>query len=265
MEIAVLLKPVPDPAQYDKIQIDPATGILVRKGLKTVINPEDKHALEAALQLKEQHGGRVALIGMAPASAIETFREGLAIGADEAFLCSDRAFAGADSLATSRVLAKAINKAGPFALVLSGSTSADGGTAHVPSQVGELLGFTHLTHVIQFEIGSDGLASVRTKMENGYRESRSRLPLVLGIRRELNTPRYISLMGIMAAQGKPVHVWSLNDLGLDKGKVGLAGSPTQPGKLYQPDMKRKGEVLQGEAREVAQRLVGIFRSAGILG
>lgn len=265
LDIAVLLKPVPDPEHYEKIQLDPVSGILVREGLKTVINPEDKHALEAALQLKEKYGGRVALIGMAPADTVETFKEGLAMGADEAFLCSDKAFAGADSLATARVLANAVEKAGPFDLVLSGSSSADGGTAHVPSQVGELLGLAHLTHVIHLDIKLEGSAVIRTRTENGYREYRGRLPLVCGIRRELNIPRYISLPGIMAAQAKPVQVWSLEDLGLDRKDVGLAGSPTRPGKLAQPDIRRKGEIIQGEAQEVAQRILAILRTAGVIG
>ncbi|MHB1653598.1 MAG: electron transfer flavoprotein subunit beta/FixA family protein [Desulfitobacteriaceae bacterium] len=265
LNMAVVIKPVPDPAHYERIQIDSVTGILIRQGLSTVINPEDKHALEAALQLKETFGGRVILISMAPENAVETLKEGLAMGADEAHLCSDRSFAGADSLATSKVLANALQKLGPFDLVLAGSASADGGTAHVPSQVGELLGISHLTNVLHLEIGPDDKVLVRTKLENGYQEVKGSLPMVVGVRRKINSPRYTSLMGIMAAQGKAVQIWGLAELGLKPEEVGLLGSPTQPGRLTQPEIKRKGEVLSGDTIENAQRLIGIFRSAGILG
>ena len=264
LNIAILFKPVPDPAHYERIQIDPATGILIRQGLATVINPDDKHALEAALQLQEAFGGRVVLVSMAPGNAVETLKEGLAMGADEAHLCSDRSFAGADSLATSKVLASALRKLGPFDLVLAGSASADGGTAHVPSQVGELLGTAHLTNVTRLQIGSDGKVLLQMKLANGYQELKGTLPMVIGTRRELNTPRYTSLMGILAAQRKTLQVWGLTDLGLKAEDVGLSGSPTQPGRLTQPETKRKGEVLSGDTTENAQRLIGVFRSAGIL-
>lgn len=264
MKIIVLIKPVPDPACYDRIQIDPVTGILIREGLPTVLNPADKHALEAALQLKEQFGGRVVLISMAPDSAAETLKEGLAMGADEAHLLSDRAFAGADTLATSRVLAAAIRKIGPFDLVLAGTESADGGTAHVPSQVGELLGVAHLTNVMQLNVDPDSKVTARVKIENGYLEVRGALPMVIGVRREINTPRYTSLMGILAAQDKAVQLRGLEDLDLRVTDVGLAGSPTQPGQLSQPELNRKAEVLEGDANDVVRRIVAIMRAAGIL-
>src|SRR5512146_1397063 len=235
LNLAVLVKPVPDPSCYDRIEIDPATGVLLRQGMPAVLNPTDKHALEAALALREKHGGRVAIVGMAPESASETLREGLAMGADEVFLLSDRAFAGSDSLATSRVLAAGIRKAGSFDLVLAGNESADGGVA------------------------------ARTRIENGHLEVEGSLPMVVGVRREINTPRYTSLMGVLAAQSKPVCVWGAKDLGLSDSEIGMEGSGMRPGRLSRPEFRRKGERLEGSPEEAVRRIVAVLRAAGVLG
>ncbi|MCL5966826.1 MAG: electron transfer flavoprotein subunit beta/FixA family protein [Deltaproteobacteria bacterium] len=265
LKIVVLVKPVPDPACYDRIEIDPATGSLARQGMPAVLNPADKHALEAALQLRERFGGRAVMLSMAPESAVETLKEGLAMGADEACVLSDRAFAASDSLATSRVLAAGIRKIGPFDLVLAGNESADGGTVHVPSQVGELLGVSHLANVIRLEVTPGGRVAARTRIENGYMEVEGALPMVVGVRREINTPRYTSLMGVLAAQSKPVRVWGADDLGIRAADVGMEGSSMRPGRLSRPAFRRKGELLEGGPDEVARRIVAILRAEGVLG
>ncbi|HOV80741.1 MAG TPA: electron transfer flavoprotein subunit beta/FixA family protein [Bacillota bacterium] len=263
MNIAVCIKPVPDPRFYGNISVDPRTGLLVRKGAPAVINPSDRNAIEAALQLKERHGGRVVLASMAPPDAGEALKEGLAMGADEAFLLSDPAFAGADTLATARVLAAGLNKIGRFDLILTGCESADGGTAHVPSQLGEMIGFPHLNHVQAFYL-KGSLLHIEKKTEDGFMEYRCRLPAVLGVTRDINTPRYISLTGVAAAQAKPFTVWGLEDLGLEPAVTGLTGSPTQPGDLRVSELKRKVEILRGEPEEIAEKMVTILRSAGVL-
>ncbi|KKM11366.1 hypothetical protein SY88_09015 [Clostridiales bacterium PH28_bin88] len=263
MNIAVCVKPVPDPSAYDKITIDPATKLLVRKGIPMVINPVDKNAIEAALRLKETHGGSVVLVSMAPPDTREVLKEGLAMGADAVYLLSDRAFAGADTLATVRVLAAGLKKIGSFDLVFTGSESADGGTTHVPSQLGEMLGISHLTNLLSLTVEGDALM-LKTKIENGYMEFEGRLPMVLGVARDINTPRYTSLMGVVMAQNKPFTVWGLEDLELDPGTTGLAGSPTQPGDLHVPQIGRKAEMLEGEPADVAQKIMGILRVAGVL-
>lgn len=191
--------------------------------------------------------------------------EGLAMGADEACILSDRAFAGSDSLATSRVLSAGIRKIGPFDLVLAGNESADGGTAHVPSQVGELLGVAHLANVIRMEVGPGGSVAARTRIENGYIEVRGSLPMVVGVRREINTPRYTSLMGVMAAQDKPIRVWGAEDLGVNAAEAGMEGSSMRPGRLSRPDYRRKGEILKGSHEETVRRIVAILRAEGVLG
>ncbi len=262
--IAVLVKPVPDPACYDRIAIDPASGVLSREGMPAVLNPADRHALEEALALRERLGGRVAVISMAPESAGETIREALAMGADEAHILSDRAFAGSDSLATSRVLAAGLRKAGPFDLVLAGNESADGGTGHVPSQVGELLGVAHLVNVTRLEVSAGGRVAARTRIENGSMELEGALPMVVGVRREINTPRYTTLMGVMAAQEKPLRVWGAGDLGIAPSDVGIEGSGMKPGRLSRPECGRKGEKVGGGPEEAARRIVAILRAEGVL-
>ncbi len=264
IRIAVLVKPVPDPGCYDRIALDPATGVLSREGMPAVLNPADKHALEEALSLRERLGGLVAAVSMAPGSAAETIREALAMGADEAHLLSDRAFAGSDSLSTSRVLAAGIRKAGPFDLVLAGNESADGGTVHVPSQVGELLDVAHLVNVIRLEVSPDGRVVARTRIENGIMEVEGALPMVVGVRREINTPRYTSLMGVMAAQEKPLRVWGAGELGVDAADVGLEGSGMKPRRLSRPGYGRKGEMLGGGPEEAVRRIVAILRAEGVL-
>jgi electron transfer flavoprotein beta subunit len=263
LNIAVLVKPVPDPQCYERIEIDQATGVLARQQMPSVLNPSDKHALEAALQIRERRGGRVAMLSMAPESAAEVLREGLAMGADEAFVLSDRAFAGSDSLATAKVLAAGIRKAGPFDLVLAGNESADGGTVHVPSQVGELLDAAHLANVIGLEVSEDGGVAARVRIENGYMEVEGSLPMVVGVRRDLNTPRYTSLMGVMAAQGRPVHVWGAADLGIDAG-IGLSGSNMKPGRMSRPSFARKGRRIEGSPEEAARAITAILRTEGVL-
>jgi len=263
MNIAVCVKPVPAPKHYDKININPETKLLERKGIPMIINPVDKNAIEAALQLKEQFGGKVVLVSMAPPDAGETLKEGLAMGADEAYLLSDRAFAGSDTLATTRVLAAGLKKIGGLDLILTGSESADGGTNHIPSQLGELMGFPHLNYLIELNLEVSTL-KMKTKTENGYVEYVGNLPMVLGVAKEINTPRYTSLMGVVTAQNKPFTAWGLSDLGLDPASTGLAGSPTQPGDLHMPRPGRKAVMIEGEPGDVAGKIVAILRTAGVL-
>jgi len=263
MNIAVCVKPVPDPGHYNRININPETKLLDRKGIPVIINPVDKNAIEAALQLKEQCGGKVVLVSMAPPDTVETLKEALAMGVDEAYLLSDRAFAGSDTLATAKILAAGLKKIGQLDLILTGSESADSGTSHVPSQLGELLGLPHLNHITELSLGLP-VIKMKAKIENGYVEYEGRLPMVLGVAREINTPRYTTLMGVVMAQNKPITIWGLNDLGLDPAGTGLSGSPTQPGDLHFPRHGRKSEILKGEPEAIAGKIIAILRSAGVL-
>jgi len=263
LNIVVCIKPVPDPQYYDKVGIDPKTKRITREGIPTIINPVDKNGIEAALKLKQTYGGKVTVITMAPPNATENLREALAMGADEAVLLSDRAFGGADTLATSYTLAKGIEKLGGFDLIFCGAESADGATAQVSSQLGEWLGVPHLWNVFSLEAEDERNFRVKTKVENGSMEWEIKLPCVLGVARELNKPRFISAMGIIKAKNKPLSVWGKADLEVEDERLGLDGSPTKAGAIFTPDLKRKGEMLKGTTEEIVDIIIERLRSAGV--
>jgi len=264
LNIVVCVKPVPDPEHYDKITIDPQSKTLVRSGIPMILNPVDKNAIEAALQLREQFGGSVTLVSMAPPTAVETLREGLAMGADRAYLFSDRAFAGSDTLATATVLAAGIRKIGEFDFVITGNESADGGTTNVSPQLGEMLGIPHLINVERMELQNNNQWLLKVRIDGGYLEVRGPAPMVLGVTDRINTPRYTTVMGIMEAEDKDVVVWTADDLGVAAGQVGLAGSPTQPGELHEPQLQRQGKILGGEPEDIVRQLINLMRAAGVL-
>jgi electron transfer flavoprotein beta subunit len=212
LKIVVCIKPVPDPDYYDKVSIDPVTKRITREGIPTIINPVDKNGIEAALKLKAQYGGKVTVLTMAPPNATENLKAAMAMGADEAVLLSDRAFGGADTLATSYTLAKGIEKLGGFEIVFCGTESADGATAQVSSQLGEWLGVPHLWNVFSLENRDERTLRVKTKAENGFMEWEVKLPCLLGVSRELNKPRFISAMGIIKAKNKPITTWAKQTL-----------------------------------------------------
>jgi electron transfer flavoprotein beta subunit len=263
LRIVVCIKPVPDPEYYDKVSIDPTTKRITREGIPTIINPVDKNGIEAALQLKKTYGGKVTVITMAPPNGTENLREALAMGADEAVLLSDRAFGGADTLATSYTLAKGIEKLEGFDIVFCGAESADGATAQVSSQLGEWLKVPHLWNVFSMETQDESSLLVKTKVENGSMEWEIKLPCLLGVARELNKPRFTSAMGIIKAKNKPISVWGKSDLNAEDERLGLTGSPTKAGAVFTPDMKRKGEMLTGTVEEIADKVIERLRANGI--
>jgi electron transfer flavoprotein beta subunit len=277
--VAVCIKPVPDPKYYDKVTIDPVKKTIIRTGIPILFNPVDKNALEAALQLREHYSGTVIVISMAPLEGVEILREALAMGADAAYLLSDRAFGGADTLATSYTLSHGVKKIEKekkffFDFILCGCESADGATSQVPSQLGEWLELPHLWNVFSMDAAESRNAeethernvfSVRTKIENGYMEWRIKPPIVMGVSRELNKPRFTSVMGIVKAKNKPFTLWSRADLSEAEDKfLGLKGSPTQPGEIFAVELKRSGKFLKGTHEEIVKQIVTIMKSNGIL-
>lgn len=264
LNIVVCIKPVPDPDHYDKVTIDPVTKRITREGIPTIINPVDKCAVEKALQLKEQYGGKVTVMTMSMPTAEENLREAMAMGADEGILLTDRPLGGADTLATSYTLAIAIQKMGDYDLVMTGAESADGATAQVSAQLGEWLEVPHLWNVFDMEAKDEKNYKFKTKFENGHVEWEGQLPMVLGVSRELAKPRYVGAMGIIKAKSKPLTVWGRADL--DKAEdqyLGLPGSPTQAGGVKSPDLKRSATKLEGSVEEVAVAILEKFRANGL--
>ncbi|MGE5360967.1 MAG: electron transfer flavoprotein subunit beta/FixA family protein [Bacteroidales bacterium] len=259
LHIIVCIKPVPDPRKWGKLKLDPETLLLRRGDVPAVINPLDRQAVEQAIAIRETEGGRVTLVSMAPPDADEQVIEAMAMGADRACLLTDRAFAGADTLATARVLAAAVRKLEPWDLVFCGAYSADGSTAQVGPQLAELLGVPDLTHVVGFEVRGR-LVRAKSETEDGYALYEAELPALATFSREANAPRLPSMRGIMQAARAGVERWTTADLELDRATVGLAGSPTQMLNVFTPPSARKGEMLQGTPNEVAARLLERLRA-----
>lgn len=264
LNIVVCIKPVPDPQHWTKITLDPVTKTLRREGIPSVINPLDKHALEEALRIKEKHGGQVTVVSMAPPTVIDNLREAIALGADETILLSDRSFAGADTLATSYVLAAGIKKLGKFDLVLCGNQSLDGSTGQVGPEVAEFLGVPHVTHVKKIDFVDRGLIRVESAIEHGHILMEVQTPAVLTVVREINTPRHAHLARISEAMRKEIKIWTMKDLDVDRNMVGLSGSPTQVADVFMPEMKRRGEILDGEPEIVVKLLVEKLRQLGVM-
>ena len=264
LNIVVCIKPVPDPQHWTKITLDPETKTLKRKGIPTIINPLDKHALEEGLRLKEEHGGHVTVVSMAPPTVMNNLREAIALGADEAILLSDPQFAGADTLATSYVLAAGIKRLGKFDLVLCGDQSLDGSTGQVGPEVSEFLGVPHITHGRKITVIDGKLVRVESTTEHGHVLMEVRTPVVLTVVKEINTPRHVHLARISEAMRKEIKTWTLEDLRVDQDMVGLSGSPTQVVNIFMPETKRKGEILEGEPKIIAKLLVEKLLQQGVI-
>jgi electron transfer flavoprotein beta subunit len=262
LKIAVCIKSVPDPDYYDKITIDPKTKTLTRKGIPAIISPGDKHALEAALQFKTINGGIVTVISMAPPDAKKESYEALAMGADKAVLLSDRAFAGADTLATSYTLAQGLKRSGDFDLVLTGTESADGATSQVPPQLAESLGMAHLCNVQEFSLQTDGDIMATVKMDSAIGKYKIKLPALLAISRTANKPRYKTAMSIIKAKKKPLNIMGNETLQADTERIGQNGSPTWPGDITIPSLARHGQILGGSVEEIVEQLITKLRLAG---
>ncbi len=262
--VIVCLKPVPDPKAWDRLAMDPLTKTLRREGIPSVINPLDKHALEAALEIKDAHGSEVVLLAMAPASTQPVLREALAMGADRAVLLSDQEFAGSDTLATARILAAAIGHLAPFDLICCGNFTLDGSTAQVPSQVAELLGIPNIMHVSAMELSMDRQVVVTQKIEHGQVKLAAEAPLLLSFTKAANKPRYSSFLEILAAESREIAIWSNADLHLGAGLIGLGGSPTQMADLLVRHQTRQGLRLTGSPEEIARQLADKIHQMGII-
>lgn len=258
MRIIVLIKQVPDTTE---VQLDPKTGNLIREGVKSIINPDDLHAIEAALQLKEQHGGKVTAVSMGPSQAVDALSEAMGMGVDNAILLSDRAFAGADTWATSFTLGKAVENIGDFDLVLCGRQAIDGDTAQIGPQVADWLGVPHVSYVFQIEQTKKRSITVRRRVENGYEVVECVLPALLTVIGELNAPRYPHMAKLIAAcaERAPIRMWNAADVGVKTHEVGLEGSLTHVIKTFAPKFKRQGEILEGNIEETAAALVSRLR------
>lgn len=254
MNIVVCVKQVPD---TNEVKIDPVKGTLIREGVPSIINPDDKNALEEALKLKELfEGTKVTVLSMGPPQAEVALKEALAMGADEAILLSDRAFAGSDTWATSTVLASAIKKIKDYDIVFCGRQAIDGDTAQVGPQIAEHLGIPQITYVEELKIEGNEVIAKRA-LEDGYYVIRSKMPVLLTAIKELNKPRYPSIRGIYDAfREEKVKIWTFKDIDTEGVKVGLDGSPTQVNKSFTPEGKKgECEMIEGTKEQISRTLI----------
>lgn len=261
MNITVCIKQVPETS---KVKINPETNTLIREGVQSIINPFDLYALEEAVRLKEAHGGVVRVLTMGPPQAETALREALSLGADEAYLISDRAFAGADTWVTAYTLTAAVRKMGQTDLIICGKQAIDGDTAQVGPSLADQLGIPFVAFVRKVQsVGSDELV-VERMFEEGYEVVRMPLPGLLTVVKEINEPRLPSLKGKMRAKKAEINTYGRDDLDVQDLYIGLDGSPTQVVKMFSPDLKRSGVKWQEDPEKMAGKLVRGLKDQGII-
>ena len=246
MNIVVCVKQVPD---TNEVKIDPVKGTLIRAGVPSIMNPDDKNAVEEALRLKDANGAKVTIITMGPPQAEAVLREAIAMGADDAILISDRAFAGADTLATSNALAGALKQI-DYDIVFAGRQAIDGDTAQVGPQIAEHLNLPQVTYVEEVTMGN-GSVTVRRQLEDGYEMLEVKTPCLLTAIDSLNEPRYMHMKNIFTAFDKEVKVWNAEVINVDRALLGLGGSPTKVFKSMTKEPKGKGEIVELSPKEAA--------------
>jgi electron transfer flavoprotein beta subunit len=252
MKIIVCIKQVPDAKD---VRLDPVTNTLARDGVQSIMNPYDRHALEEAVRLKEANGGSVIVLSMGPPQTEATLREAIACGADSGVLVSDRAFAGADTWATTYTLAKAVEKIGGCDLILCGKQAIDGDTAQVGPGLAERLAIPYITCARRITGYGEGLIRVERLMDDGFDELEMQLPALLTVVKEINEPRIPSLKGKMRAKQAVITVMSASDIGAAADAVGLKGSTTQVVRVFSPEARGAREMLSGTVEEQVAQLL----------
>jgi electron transfer flavoprotein beta subunit len=257
MFIVVCVKQVPD--TWSEKKLDSSDSTLDRAATDPVMNEMDEYAVEEALKLQEAHGGEVTILCMGPDAATETVRKALSMGADKAVHVIDDALHGSDAIATSLALAKAIEKAGPIDLVLLGSESSDARMSVVPAMLAERLGLPQLTFAKEVTADGAGSVSIKRLTDDGYQVVEASTPAVVSVVEKINEPRYPSFKGIMAAKKKPVETFTLADLGIDAGQVGLSGAWSQVTSFEAAPPRSAGTIVKDEG-DGADKLVEFLAS-----
>lgn len=252
MKIVVSIKQVPDTTE---VKLDPKTNTLIREGVPSIINPDDKAGIEAALRLKEQVGGTVTVITMGPPQADVALREALAMGCDDAYLITSREFGGSDTFATATIVAAALEKIG-FDLVITGRQAIDGDTAQVGPQIAERLSIPQISYAQEVKPDGDALI-VRRQFEDRTHMIRVKTPCLLTALAELNPPRYMTVGGVVSAYQKEIPAITFGDLkdSLNPDFIGLQGSPTNVYKSFTKEAKGQGVKFEGLSVEDAVRTI----------
>jgi electron transfer flavoprotein beta subunit len=261
LHIVACIKQVPD---TKIIKMNPKTNTMDRRTAPAILNPYDAHAVEEAVRLKNRYGGIVSVVTMGPPPAVTAIKKCIEIGADEGYLITDRRFAGADTLATSYAVTKAIEKIAktrPVDLIICGKMSIDGDTGQVGPGIARRLDIPPLTSVNKvLEINQeDGYAIVHRKLEEGYEVVRSSLPCLFAVEKTINDVPYSPLPNMIKAARYQPHIWSVDDLdGVDVTQLGLKGSPTIVSKVWAPPKPAEGTFLEGNSKAQVEQLLSVL-------
>ena len=260
MKVIVCVKQVPD--TKGGVQFNP-DGTLNRAAMLTIMNPDDKAGLEAALRLKDEYGAEVTVLTMGLPKAEDVLREAMAMGADKGILVTDRVLGGADTWATSTTIAGAIRNL-EYDLIITGRQAIDGDTAQVGPQIAEHLGLPVISYAENIKVEGDSVV-VQRQYEDRYHEIKAKMPCLITALSELNEPRYMTPGGIFDAFDKEVTVWGRDDLkDLDDANIGLAGSPTKIAKASDKVRKGAGEKVALDPKESVDYIVGKLKEKHVI-
>ncbi|MBQ7370429.1 MAG: electron transfer flavoprotein subunit beta/FixA family protein [Blautia sp.] len=258
MHIAVCIKQVPS---TNEVRLDPVTKTIIRDGKQSVINPFDTYAIEEAVRIRERIGGKVTALSMGIPATERLIRDALARGVDEGMLLTDRAFAGADTLATSYTLSLGIQEMGDVSLIICGRMAVDGDTAQIGPELAETLGIPHATDVVEIEDITEERIRVRRMTENGYQILEVKLPALITVVKDINMPRLPSISGIRYSMEGHFRKLTAANVPADRARLGLDGSPTQVVKTETPERRMVSASLDGSAAEQATQILTLWKEA----
>jgi electron transfer flavoprotein beta subunit len=222
------------------------------------------YALEEALRLREKHGGKVTAVTMGPPQAAEALKEAVSLGVDDAILLSDRAFAGADTWATSYAISQGIKKFGEYDLIIAGKQAIDGDTAQVGPETADMLGIPFVAYIRKIEQVNGKKMVAERLMDEGYDVVETSLPALITVVKEINQPRVPSLKGKMKAKNLKVTAWNAKDINADENKCGLKGSPTKVVKIFPPAPRGQREILTGTMEERVSTVIKKLKEQSLI-
>ena len=260
MNIVVCIKQVPDTTE---VKINPVTGTLIREGVPSIMNPDDKGGLVYALQLKEKYGAHVTVITMGLPQADAILREALAMGVDRAILLTDRKLGGADTLATSSALAGALRTM-DYDLIITGRQAIDGDTAQVGPQIAEHLDLPQVSYLEHLEYDGNKTFTIRKQTEEGYQLLQMDAPCLVTVLASAVKPRYMSVSGIVDAYSREVEVWNADKIDVPEERIGKAGSPTSVFKSFPKSLKPAGETFEVSPEEAVELIVNKLKEKHII-
>ncbi|MDD5600877.1 MAG: electron transfer flavoprotein subunit beta/FixA family protein [Actinomycetota bacterium] len=241
MDIIIPIKQVPETSN---VKMDEETGTMIREGVESIINPLDLYAIEVGIHLKEEYGGKITVISMGPEDADRALREAIAMGCDDGILITGKEFKGSDTWATSYVLSNAIRKIGNYDLIIAGERATDGDTGQVGPGIASFLNIPLSTYTSSIVNVNGNKIIVERLVEDGYEKLQLPFPCLLTVVKEISYPRLPTLRGKQKAKRVEISVWGASNMGLDKSKLGLNGSPTRVVRISHPKISRGGKTLK---------------------